>query len=112
MLFGGAAGTLAAANLLAPVAPTGRVAAGPSGGIYCLWTYAGVRHRSLLRRPSGRREWVEAVGVGVGFGLPVLVPAFDWVATGRLNAAHLAGVGLGVALGVGAGAEPAERAGR
>lgn len=58
-------GSILIANALSLAFGTPWALAGPSGGIYGLWAYIGVRNRSSVLDPDDGMEWVEAALFGM-----------------------------------------------
>lgn len=90
--------SIVVANALSLVFGTPWTLAGPSGGIYGLWAYIGIRNRALVFDSSGWVEWVEATLVLVGALTLAFVPVFDTYTTGVGNVSHIAGILLGYAV--------------
>jgi hypothetical protein len=91
-------GSVVITNVLSLVFGTLWTLADPSGGIYGLWAYIGVRNRALFLDPDGCAEWVEAVLVVAGVLTLALVPAIDAYTTGAVNVSHAVGILLGYAV--------------
>lgn len=107
LLLALAAGSIAATNALSLAAGTQWTLAGPSGGIFGLWAYAGVRYRGLVRGAGGWRRRVEAAAVLAGLLAAVVVPAYELSVDGAVNVTHALGIllGYGVALAAGSSVE-------
>lgn len=95
LLLGIAFASIVVANALSLAVGTPWAPAGPSGGIYGLWAYIGIRNRSFILDSDGWKASVEAVFVLAGVLLLAFVPVFDVYTTGAVNVSHVAGILLG-----------------